>query len=65
MISSYTARSPGISGVGYLSSTAFVYAEDPDDLDFWLSKQRRIWSDMKRRQQKASVQDLLRRIRHS
>ncbi|MFY9195424.1 MAG: hypothetical protein WAN99_08630 [Methanoculleus sp.] len=50
---------------GILEQHCIVYAEDPDDLDFWLSKQRRIWSDMKRRQQKASVQDLLRRIRHS
>ncbi|KAF5090233.1 hypothetical protein DSECCO2_18980 [anaerobic digester metagenome] len=42
-----------------------IYAEDPDDLDFWLYKQRRIWSDMKPRQQKASAGDLLRRIGHS
>ncbi len=38
-----------------------VYAEDPDDLDFWLYKQRRVWQDMKRRQQSASLDDLLTR----
>mgnify|MGYP000846282676 CR=1 FL=1 len=41
-----------------------IYAEDPDDLDFWLYKQRRIWEDMKRRQEKASVEDLLWRPGH-
>ncbi len=47
-----------------LERHCIVYAEDPDDLDFWLYKQHRIWSDMKRRQQKASAGDLLKRIRH-
>ncbi|MDN5339544.1 nucleotidyltransferase domain-containing protein [Methanoculleus sp. DTU007] len=42
-----------------------LYAEDPDDFDFWLYKQRRIWSDMKRRQQKASPRELLKRLGHS
>jgi hypothetical protein len=46
-----------------LEQHCIVYAEDPDDLDFWLYKQRRIWSDMKQRQQKASARDFLRRIR--
>ncbi|MGI6023211.1 MAG: nucleotidyltransferase domain-containing protein [Methanoculleus sp.] len=48
-----------------LERHCIIYAEDPDDLDFWLYKQRRIWSDMKRRQRKASAEDLLRRIRYS
>ncbi|MDN7023548.1 nucleotidyltransferase domain-containing protein [Methanoculleus sp. FWC-SCC1] len=38
-----------------------VYAEDPEGLDFWLHKQRRVWQDMKRRQQPASLDDLLTR----
>jgi len=50
---------------GILERHCIVYAEDPGDLDFWLYKQRRIWSDMKPRQQKASAGDLLRRIGHS
>ncbi len=47
---------------GILEQHCIIYAEDPDDLDFWLYKQRRVWSDMKRRQQRASAGDLLRRI---
>ncbi|NLB00590.1 MAG: nucleotidyltransferase domain-containing protein, partial [Methanomicrobiales archaeon] len=34
-----------------LEQHRIVYAQDPDDLDFWLYKQRRIWTDMKWRQQ--------------
>ena len=45
-----------------LEQHRIVYAQDPDDLDFWLYKQRRIWTDMKWRQQKASPEDLLKRI---
>ena len=47
---------------GILERHRIIYAEDPDDLDFWLYKQRRIWGDMKRRQQRASSEDLLKRI---
>jgi len=45
-----------------LEQHCIVYAQDPDDLDFWLYKQRRIWMDMKRRQQKVSAEDLLKRL---
>lgn len=47
-----------------LEQHRIIYAKDPDDLDFWLYKQRRIWKEMKRRQKRASVEDLLRRLGH-
>ncbi|KAF5034272.1 MAG: nucleotidyltransferase domain-containing protein [Methanoculleus sp.] len=47
---------------GILERHRIIYVENPDDFDFWLYKQRRIWADMKRRQQRASSEDLLKRI---
>ncbi|WP_301677835.1 hypothetical protein [Methanoculleus methanifontis] len=40
-----------------------LHADDPDDLDFWLYRQRAVWRDMKRRQMSVSHGDLLHRIR--
>jgi len=40
-----------------------IYAEDADELDFWLYKQLKIWSGMKRRQSVVSAEDLIGRVR--
>nr|CAE46373.1 hypothetical protein C2_0015 [uncultured archaeon]CBH37411.1 conserved hypothetical protein, containing nucleotidyltransferase domain [uncultured archaeon] len=44
-----------------LENNEVIYAEDEDDLDFWLYKQLKIWDGMKRRQQLVSVDDLIAR----
>ena len=46
-----------------LEAHTVLYADDPDDLDFWLYRRRAVWRDMKRRQMPASPGDLLRRVR--
>jgi len=48
---------------GILEAHTVLYADDPDDLDFWLYRQRAVWRDMKHRQMPVSPGDLLRRIR--
>jgi predicted nucleotidyltransferase len=44
-----------------LENNEVIYAEDDDDLDFWLYKQLKIWDGMKRRQQLVSADDLIAR----
>ncbi|MEA2051246.1 MAG: hypothetical protein U9O90_00215 [Euryarchaeota archaeon] len=44
-----------------LENNEVIYAEDDDDLDFWLYKQLKIWNGMKRRQQLVSADDLIAR----
>ena len=39
-----------------------IYAEDENDLDFWLYKQLKIWNGMKRRQKLVSADDLIGRV---
>lgn len=46
-----------------LEAHAVLYADDPDDLDYWLYRQLAVWRDMKRRQMPVSSGDLLRRVR--
>jgi predicted nucleotidyltransferase len=48
---------------GVLEAHTVLYADDPDDLDFWLYRQRAVWQDMKHRQMPVSSEDLLRRVR--
>jgi len=48
---------------GILEAHRVLYASDPDDLDFWLYRQRAVWEDMKHRQMPVSFRDLLCRIR--
>ena len=44
-----------------LENNEVIYAEDDDDLDFWLYKQLKIWNGMKRRQRLVSADDLIAR----
>ena len=44
-----------------LENNEVIYAEDDDDLDFWLYKQLKVWKGMKRRQQLVSADDLIAR----
>ena len=44
-----------------LENNEVIYAEDEDDLDFWLYKQLKIWNGMKRRQRLVSADDLIAR----
>jgi len=44
-----------------LENNEVIYAED--ELDFWLYKQSKIWSGMKRRQSLVSADDLIERLR--
>ncbi|MHC1602530.1 MAG: nucleotidyltransferase domain-containing protein [Methermicoccaceae archaeon] len=46
-----------------LEHNEVVYAENGDELDFWLYKQSKIWSGMKRRQRQVSVDDLIGRVK--
>ena len=46
-----------------LEDNEVVYAENGDELDFWLYKQSKIWTGMKRRQRLVSVDDLIDRVR--
>ena len=46
-----------------LEKKEVIYAEDEDELDFWLYKQLKIWSDLRRRQRVASAADLISRLR--
>jgi hypothetical protein len=45
-----------------LESNEVIYAEDGDELDFWLYKQMKIWSDMAGRQSPVAAEDLINRI---
>lgn len=45
-----------------LENGKVVYAEDMDELDFWLYKRLKIWRDMKRRQKQVRVEDLVSRL---
>ena len=45
-----------------LENNEVVYAENADDLDFWLYKQLKIWNGMKRRQSTVSADDLIGRV---
>ena len=45
-----------------LENGKIVYAEDMDELDFWLYKRLKIWRDMKRRQKQVRVEDLVSRL---
>ena len=46
-----------------LENNEVIYAEDEDDLDFWLYKQLKIWNGMKRRQRSVSADDLIGRVK--
>jgi predicted nucleotidyltransferase len=46
-----------------LENNEVIYAEDKDDLDFWLYKQLKIWNGMKRRQRSVSAEDLIGRVK--
>lgn len=46
-----------------LEAHTVLYADDPDDLDYWLYRQLAVWRDMKHRQMPVSPGDLLRRVR--
>jgi predicted nucleotidyltransferase len=46
-----------------LENNELIYAEDEAELDFWLYKQRKIWTDMKRRQQIVPAAELLERAK--
>jgi predicted nucleotidyltransferase len=48
-----------------LENNDIIYAEDVDELDFWLYKQLKIWNEMKRRQRLMSVEDLIDRVSRS
>lgn len=48
---------------GVLEAHRVLYASDPDDLDFWLYRQRAVWQDMQHRRMPVSPGDLLRRVR--
>jgi predicted nucleotidyltransferase len=45
-----------------LENNEVVYAENADDLDFWLYKQLKIWNEMKKRQSTVSADDLIGRV---
>jgi predicted nucleotidyltransferase len=45
-----------------LENNEVVYAENADDLDFWLYKQLKIWNGMKKRQSTVSADDLIDRV---
>ncbi len=45
-----------------LEHNEVVYAENADDLDFWLYKQLKIWNEMKKRQSTVSADDLIDRV---
>lgn len=46
-----------------LKNHEVIYAEDVDELDFWLYKRLKIWNGMKRRQRAVSAEDLIGRAR--
>jgi len=46
-----------------LENNEVIYAEDEDDLDFWLYKQLKIWNGMKRRQKSVSAENLIGRVK--
>ncbi len=46
-----------------LENNEVIYAEDENDLDFWLYKQSKIWNGMKRRQRAVSAEDLIERAK--
>ena len=46
-----------------LENHEVIYAEDAEELDFWLYKRRKIWNGMKRRQQSVSAADLIERVK--
>jgi len=46
-----------------LENNEVVYAENADDLDFWLYKQLKIWNGMKKRQSTVSADDLIKRVK--
>jgi predicted nucleotidyltransferase len=45
-----------------LENNEVFYAENADDLDFWLYKQLKIWNGMKKRQSTVSADDLIDRV---
>ncbi len=48
-----------------LENHVVIYAEDADELDFWLYKQLKIWNGMKRRQRIVSAEDLIGRAKET
>ena len=46
-----------------LENNEVLYAENADELDFWLYKQSKIWNGMKRRQSLVSADDLIERLK--
>ncbi len=46
-----------------LENNEVLYAENADELDFWLYKQSKIWNGMKRRQRLVSADDLIERVK--
>jgi hypothetical protein len=48
-----------------LENNEIIYAEDADELDFWLYKQLKIWNGMRRRQRSVSAEDLIGRVKET
>jgi hypothetical protein len=48
-----------------LENNEVIYAEDADELDFWLYKQLKIWNGMRRRQRSVSAEDLIGRVKET
>ena len=48
-----------------LENNEVLYAENADELDFWLYKQSKIWNGMKRRQSLVSADDLIERLKET
>jgi len=46
-----------------LENHRIVYADDMDEVDFFIYKQRKIWLDQKRRQYKLNISELKRKVR--
>ena len=48
-----------------LENNEVLYAENADELDFWLYKRSKIWNGMKRRQSLVSADDLIERVKET
>ena len=56
---------PGYLRGEILENNEVLYAENADELDFWLYKQSNIWNGMKRRQSLVSADDLIERLKET
>jgi hypothetical protein len=54
---------PGYLRGEILENNEVLYAENADELDFWLYKRSKIWNGMKRRQSLVSADDLIERLK--